>query len=206
MEELIFFAVIIFFSVIDSIARSRKKKQQAEGQMQAPQIPDGWEPEPEEELEAYSAPSYEDFEEDEEVEAEEPLPSYTRPGSSTQERREPSSSEGMIATDIWQEIAGLATGRTSAPTRPAPPPEPVQARPVETHRVHQAHVGYGTAPSTRARSEQDDLDPLAVHASDDALAVRRQLRRQGGHALRQAVILQEVLGPPAALQPDRFED
>jgi len=204
MEELIFFAVIIFFSIIDSIARSRKKKQQAEGQTPAPQLPEGWEPE--EEFEPYSAPSYEDSAEDEEDEAEEPLPRYTRPNSSTRERESPSTSQGMIPKDIWQEIAGLATGRTSAPSRPAPPPEAVEARPVEAHRVHQAHVGYGTSPSTRAPSEQDGMDPLAVHANADALAVRKQLRRQGRHPLRQAVVFREVLGPPVALQRDRFEE
>jgi hypothetical protein len=44
----------------------------------------------------------------------------------------------------------------------------------------------------------------ATHAN--ALAVHQQLRSQGAHALRQALILQEVLGPPAASKPDRFSE
>jgi hypothetical protein len=80
------------------------------------------------------------------------------------------------------------------------------ARPAETHIVHRAHKGYGTDPSSRRPSEQDGLDPLATRTSADALAVRAQLRRQGAHALRQAVIFHEILGPPVAIRPDRFEE
>jgi hypothetical protein len=76
----------------------------------------------------------------------------------------------------------------------------------EVHVVHQAHVGFGTDPSERARSAQDGLDPLARRLSADAYAVHKQLRTGGRHALRQAVILQEVLGPPVATRPDRYQE
>ena len=68
MDELIFFAVIIFFSVVESIARSRKKKKagaEAPGES-LPGLPDPseWEPkrpEPRVELPTYDDdPSYDD--------------------------------------------------------------------------------------------------------------------------------------------------
>jgi hypothetical protein len=94
--------------------------------------------------------------------------------------------------------------KTPAPQRatilaPEPATEGVSA-----HGVHESHVGYGTDPSARAPSAQDRLDPLARVLSADASAVRGQLRSQGAHALRQAVILHEVLGPPASEREDRF--
>ena len=70
------------------------------------------------------------------------------------------------------------------------------------HAVHLSHVGYGSDPSERARSTQDGLDPLARTLSADAAAVRQQLRGQGTHGLRQALILREVLGPPVGSKTD----
>jgi hypothetical protein len=72
--------------------------------------------------------------------------------------------------------------------------------------VHLAHAGYGTDPSSRAPSEQDGLDPLARRLSADQAAVREQLRRRGHHGLRQAVILQDILGPPASMRADMLSD
>jgi len=204
MEELIFFAIIIFFSIIDSVARSRKKKR-AGSPLPAPRAPQEWEPE---EPTYDSGPSYDELEVEDSQPA--PLPSYTQPYDSTGTSRGTSadSSQGMIPADIWEEIAGLAMGRT--PTRRKPPPpvevEAIPARPLETHRVHLSHAGYGTDPSSRAKSAEDDLDPLAHHLGADASAVRKQLKSHSNHALRQAVILQEVLGPPAALRPERFSE
>ena len=81
-----------------------------------------------------------------------------------------------------------------------------EPRPYQEHRAHRAHDDYGTDPSERAPSEQDGLDPLARHLGADAAAVRARLRSRDTSALRQAIILQEVLGPPAVLRKDRFED
>jgi cystathionine beta-lyase family protein involved in aluminum resistance len=69
--------------------------------------------------------------------------------------------------------------------------------------VHQSHAGFGTDPSSRAPSAQDHLDPLARVLGADAAAARAQLRG-GAHALRQALILNEILGPPAAERDDRY--
>lgn len=208
MEELIFIAIIIFFSIIDSIARKKKKRQ---GQMPGPTspAPGEWEWEDEEPATYDADASYDGRYEVEEAKAE-PPPRYTRPyGSSTgTSREEPRSSEGMVPADIWEEIAGLTRGKAREPEPPPPAPvevEPIPPRPVGRHRVHRAHLEYGTDPSTRRRSEQDEIDPLRVRLSRDAAAVRRQLRSHRRHALRRAVILHEILGPPAATRPERFE-
>ena len=71
-----------------------------------------------------------------------------------------------------------------------------------SHSIHDAHIGFGTDPSSRPASEQDGLDPLAEKLSEDAKAIRSMLSSQGRHALRQAVILHEVLGPPAAMRDE----
>ena len=126
--------------------------------------------------------------------------------------------ETIIPADIWEEIAGLAQGREPERPKPVPVPEPakVETRPARIprapveqraaeHRVHLSHHGYGTDPSSRPPSEQEGLDPLAARLDADA-ARARALLGQGRNALRQAVILQEVLGPPAAVRSDRFED
>ena len=77
------------------------------------------------------------------------------------------------------------------------------ARPVASHRVHLAHAEYGTDPSERSRSEQDGLDPLARTLSADAKAIRGQLLSNSASALRRAIILQEVLGPPKAMREEQ---
>jgi len=209
MEQLIFFAVIIIFSIIESVARSRKRRSGG-GRVELPpdweteEAPLEWRPESRSRDAApttYDAdPSYV------ELEVEEARRSRgARPGAG---------SEGMIPADIWEEIAGLARGPASRPEpMPVPPPLPAP-RPAttparegwgrraprvgQTHRVHEAHASYGTDPSSRAPSQQDGLDPLAHSLSQDVSSVRRQLRRHGRSALRQAMILQEVLGPPAS--------
>lgn len=220
MEQLIFIAIIVVFSILDSVART-KKKRQARGPVPTPDRSRDWESEDEEE--SYDAePSYDEIElAREEAEAKaRPLPQYTRPYESTgatKPRPTPKTSEGMIPADIWAEIAGLAKGRAPAPPEPTPRRLPERRgpkhvsresppRPVETHRVHRAHAGFGTDPATRPPSAQDGLDPLARQLGLDAASARHQLLSRDRHALRQAVILQEVLGPPAALRPDPFEE
>ncbi len=254
MEELIFFAVLIFFSIIESIARSRKQRK---GGGTLPELPEEVAREMETQWEAEQAqrrqrtrprpptsevPTYDDdvsfdartagevegrsFDtRSSEVEA-----TFDETASAEPERsKRAASSESMIPADIWEEIAGLAREakvelpaprpkprpqlpqtqlpqerRVPQPKRP-PRPSPTRARPsapspamegTAGHAVHLSHVGYGSDPSERARSAEDGLDPLARTLGADAAAVRLQLRVQGAHGLRQAMILQEVLGPP----------
>ena len=72
--------------------------------------------------------------------------------------------------------------------------------------MHQAHALYGTDPSERPRSAHDTIDPLADRLSEDAKAIRAQLTGQDTGALRQAIILQDVLGKPVALREDWLAD
>ncbi|MBM4185078.1 MAG: hypothetical protein FJ207_12825 [Gemmatimonadetes bacterium] len=260
MEQLIFFALIIVFSIIESAARAKKKK----GGGPLPELPPEWEepPPPRAERPAQSRPQPKPTE----------IPSYDtdpsfdggptfdeRPSFDDAKAREATekararSSESMIPAEIWDEITGMAREparqepsytppprpkprpmpapgpkRAPSPQRPTPRSEPrrsPQPRPkpvtpaskrvafptpapamegMAAHTIHASHAGYGTDPSARAPSAQDSLDPLARVLGADASAVRGQLRSHGAHALRQAVILHEVLGPPAADRPDRF--
>lgn len=232
MDPLFFIAIIVIFSILDSIARKRRTG------TQPPEVPPEREsPRTEERLgvPTYDAgPSYDEIgiEEEEEEERE-------------RAQASPESSETLVPRDLWEEIAGLMTtaqksrepkpsARSSSqpPTRrsgarPTPPlkrprltrrPRALEprrsAQPSVSHgraimpgeRVHQSHREYGTDPSERSRSEQDGLDPLARSLGADESTARQQLRGRSRHALRQAIILQEVLGPPAALRPDRFPD
>jgi hypothetical protein len=209
MEEFIFFAVIIFFSIIESIARSRKQKRAGElpeGDRPEMPVPAEWDRElPDFEFPTYDAdPSYDD----------ELAAGASSSGGATRPRPDRPSSEEMLPGELLEELARLAgrapepTARTlevpkespplphPAPTRPARTPRaPPVARPLPQravpnrassrgeHRIHKSHAGYGTDPSTRAKSLQDDLDPLAQYLSEDAKAVRGQLRSKKTSAL-----------------------
>lgn len=236
MEELIFFAVIIFFSIVESIARSRKKRttgplppqDPAEWQWEPEQagIPDratydaeaefDTEPEVEERPTFDAEPSFDD-----ELSTRQPRPVADVEPPQRAQRAPATSSESMIPAELWAEIGGLGRARTPRPVetasrtaRPLPtrtarpvPMRPARPAPVpEMHEIHQAHIGFGTDPSERARSERDAHHQRARELSVDAAAVRKQLRTNGMHALRQAVILQEVLGPPVATRPDRYQE
>jgi hypothetical protein len=249
MDALIFFAVIIFFSIIESISRSRKAQRKIQGEEPAdPELfPWAQTPPGEAALTTYDEDrSYDDAEKGaddarERVISGRPEPAPDGAGLTGAE----------VAADIWAEIKrlGMSTieertpqapavpgqspalpegaprpevARTPRPEsvwtqRPAPRPRPLPQTPAAEvqgsrtrsrpeHRVHLSHEGYGTDPSERAPSEQDGLDPLAAHLGEDAAAVRTRLLSHDASALRQAIVLQEVLGPPAALQGDRFEE
>lgn len=210
MGELIFFGVIILFSILESVVRARKQRaeeaEEGEGAGISVERRTGW------------------------------------PGEDDEEEGAPRTAEGMLPRDLWEEIAGLAAGRTQRaevpggpaprPRVPAPPRRPAATRPptptrsappahtaptvydsdpsyddlvaaasrVE-HRVHRSHAEYGTDPSERRAA-------VAGRATGDprnrnAKRVRAMLRGSGGtDALQQAFILQEVLGPPAAIKDD----
>jgi hypothetical protein len=223
MEPFIIFAIIIAFSIMDSIARKKRAG------MQLPPGPD--------ESEGVG------------VRAQWPQGRPTRDADVSYDdveiRREaaapaPTSSEAMVPAEIWEEIIGLASGSKGARPVPKPAPRPVarqgatrptptpivRSKPVKPVRatrtapappaeasesdairsVHLSHREFGTDPSQRSRSAQDGLDPLRRERGADPTSARHQLRSKAKHALRQAVILHEVLEPPVALQPDRYSD
>lgn len=147
MEELIFFAVIIFFSILESIARSRKAK--GGGQAESP-LPDRseWEvdlPDLEpsrsgrgaNDIEAYDdGPSYDDA-----VEEERPPPAV-RP-----------SSETMLPGDLLEQLEALARGRTVEREEARTIELPKQSPPLPTP-VERTEVGTGHA----------STDPVGTHS------------------------------------------
>lgn len=165
MEELIFFAVIIFFSILESIARSRKAKKGggADGPLPDPvewevQLPD-LEPgrtsrQGGSDLETYDDdPSYDDILEEQRVEERrsrdgESLERYSRPRSSGRPARpSPSrsrpSSETMLPGDLLEQLEALARGgtleREEAQTIELPKQSPPLPRPIEGTEVGTGH-------------------------------------------------------------------
>jgi hypothetical protein len=103
MEEFIFFAVIIFFSIIESIARSRKQKRAGElpeGDRPEMPVPAEWDRElPDFEFPTYDAdPSYDD----------ELAAGASSSGGATRPRPDRPSSEEMLPGELLEELARLA--------------------------------------------------------------------------------------------------
>ena len=231
MEGLVFIVVIILFSLLEGVLR----KQKAGRALPPGQAPEEGQYDPAQEeqyVPTYDAqPSYDDRPSHDEPPSYDDRPSHDKPPSyddqidddmpeysnpyRTVSRSSPAPPETLIPKDVWEEIPGLVSGvRPSAlPAEPEPRSETTtvarrasyQPTPEQEHVVHRAHVGYGTDPSSRAPSEQDGLDPLAKRLAADARAVHQVLSSRDPHALRQAIILQEVLGPPAAFRGDPYD-
>ena len=135
------------------------------------------------------------------------LVSGAQPGSEQPEALSPPHTDSVAVTRtdpgaVTRFDAGAVT-RTDpgAVTRP----DSYQPTSKKEHIVHSSHRGYGTDPSSRAPSEQDGLDPLAEHLNEDAEQVHELFLSRDPHALRRAVMLQEVLGLPAAFRGDPYD-
>ncbi len=148
MEELIFFAVIIFFSILESIARSRKSKGGgAEGPLPDPAE---WEAElPELEPSGSrrgqgDVRSYDDLESyDDAVEGPVGPPASSRPRPS---------SETMLPGDLLEQLEALARGRTMEREEATTIDLPKQSPPLPTP-VERTEVGTGHA----------STDPVGTH-------------------------------------------
>jgi hypothetical protein len=221
MDGWVFIVVIVLFSLLDGVLRKQKAARAAEA------LPPGQEPEPGghepmydaepsfDEQHAYEPPSFDDRPSyDEEIDDD--VAEYSSPSTAVS-RSTPAPPTPLIPRDIWEEeIAGLVSGVQAS--EPPAPPEPRReattvarrasfqpTTPEQEHFVHRSHADYGTDPSSRAPSEQDGLDPLARHLGADAGAAHKLLSSGDPHALRRAIILQEILGPPAAFRGDPYE-
>lgn len=228
MDGFVFVVVIVLFSLLEGVLRKRKA-----GRMLPPgQSPEDESYEVTQE-EAYlppydDDPSYDDQPSyDDRPSHDDRLADYHSPTERTAQSLGPSqvappvgpSESEALTKPLWEEVSGLAAGRSVvSPTSEQPatlvprseptavsrgPSREVQARP--EHFVHRSHAGYGTDPSTRAASEQDGWDSRAQRLGADAGAVHALFASGDPHALRQAIILQEVLGPPAALRGDPYD-
>jgi len=192
MEPLVIIAILVVFSMLDAVARKQRQARPPEGEGATP--PDAPRPQ-----QAPDGPrSYDD-----EIEPE------VQPRSTTL-----TSSEELLPADLWEEIRRLAQGRTPTqpvpaprPRRPAPRrpkgPPPAPPTPAE-HPVHRAHAKMGR-PLAERRTPLERPGQGRRHFNDDVQAVREMLCARGASALRRAVILEEVLGPPAAMRGDPYE-
>lgn len=119
-----------------------------------------------------------------------PKPASSRPRPSKKAR--PSERAGAPTA---QRRSAKGLGRAPAAALDAAP----ETEGTADHAVHLAHAGYGTSPAARGGTR-----PAATPAGapGPAEAIRRLLTRQPGSlsSLRQAVVLQEVLGPPPGLR------
>ena len=217
MEELIFFALIAFASIIESVFRRRKArsgggpvKEAPTGDRQTGDIQFEWGPPHSIELPTYdSDPSYDELATVEETETS-TEPFVPTPPSmlekileAASEAMEDPNEEGRLRQklekrdkELRRMRLDLEKSKRSGASRRESVGKPA------SHHIHRTHAEFGTDPSERAPSEQDGLDPLARALSAEAKAVRRQLRSDSASALRQAIVLQEVLGPPKAVQED----
>jgi len=200
MEPLVIIAILVLFSMLDAVARKQRQARPPKGEGAAP--PNA--PRPQQVRDGPRS-------HDDEIEAE------VQPQATT-----PTSSEELLPADLWEEIRRLAQGR--APAQPVPAPRPrrqppatrspdpaprrSKQRPPATaasaeHPVHRAHAKMGR-PLAERRTPLD-RPRQGRHPSADVQAVREMLCAGGPSALRRAVILEEVLGPPAAMRGDPYE-
>jgi len=241
--ELVFFAAILLFTVLEAIAKSRRKREAGEGQDADAESPQDVAAEIQrrreearrqraearrasQERDPGTQPGRQGAGERARVGGPAPMGSAGRGGVPKTEG-EPSGEEPsttMVPQDLWEEIADMMSGRRSpepvpapaprAPrTKPVPEPAPSRTRtPVSTrsaaaaarresaHPVHRSHPEFGMDPSERVPSAFDLRAPVhgrSAHAS----RVRSVLSgSNGADALKEAIILQEVLGPPASLK------
>ena len=142
--------------------------------------------------------------EEEEVWSEEPL--------ARDSGRERKATE-ILPADLWEEITGAMRLPEPEPVEETPLPE---REPVRTsrkrqpdpsvHPIHSTHPEYGTDPSERTASIQHGLGSLTDALELRASVARDQLGLGDRKALRKAVILHEVLGPPLALREQQQAD
>ena len=142
--------------------------------------------------------------EEEEVWSEEPL--------ARDSGRERKATE-ILPADLWEEITGAMRLPEPEPVEETPLPE---REPVRTsrkrqpdpsvHQIHSTHPEYGTDPSERTASIQHGLGSLTDALELRASVARDQLGLGDREALRKAVILHEVLGPPLALREQQQAD
>ena len=154
MEQLIFVAVLVVFSILESIAKSRRQRKGGAPLPDLPREPESelqWPPPrraPAERPRTSVPPSYDEDESfdsrlpADEARSLEAQTSFDQTAASEQERRRrEASSESMIPADLWEEIAGLAREAKVELPRPSPRPRPGQLpkpRPPEPRRAPQS--------------------------------------------------------------------
>ncbi len=179
--ELLGYLVVFLWFVFGSLLKRKQKNQRAQEPMEL-----DWD------------------QEEKEVWSEEPL--------ARDSGRERKATE-ILPADLWAEITGAMRLPEPEPVEETPMPE---REPVRTsrkrqpdpsvHPIHSTHPEYGTDPSERTASIQHGLGSLTDTLELRASVARDQLGLGDREALRKAVILHEVLGPPLALREQQQAD
>jgi len=179
--ELLGYLVVFLWFVFGSLLNRKQKNQRAQEPMEL-----DWD------------------QEEKEVWSEEPL--------ARDSGRERKATE-ILPADLWEEITGAMRLPEPEPVEETPLPE---REPVRTsrkrqpdpsvHPIHSTHPEYGTDPSERTASIQHGLGSLTDTLELRASVTRDQLGLGDREALRKAVILHEVLGPPLALREQQQAD
>ena len=179
--ELLGYLVVFLWFVFGSLLNRKQKNQRAQEPMEL-----DWD------------------QEEKEVWSEEPL--------ARDSGRERKATE-ILPADLWEEITGAMRLPEPEPVEETPLPE---REPVRTsrkrqpdpsvHPIHSTHPEYGTDPSERTASIQHGLGSLTDTLELRASVARDQLGLGDREALRKAVILHEVLGPPLALREQQQAD
>jgi len=181
--ELLGYLVVFLWFVFGSLLKRKQKNQRAQDPMEL-----DWD------------------QEEKEVWSEEPL--------ARDSGRERKATE-ILPADLWEEITGAMRLPEPEPVEETPLPE---REPVRTsrkrqpdpdpsvHPIHSTHPEYGTDPSERTASIQHGLGSLTDTLELRASVARDQLGLGDREALRKAVILHEVLGPPLALREQQQAD
>ncbi len=181
--ELLGYLVVFLWFVFGSLLNRKQKNQRAQEPMEL-----DWD------------------QEEKEVWSEEPL--------ARDSGRERKATE-ILPADLWAEITGAMRLPEPEPVEETPMPE---REPVRTsrkrqpdpdpsvHPIHSTHPEYGTDPSERTASIQHGLGSLTDTLELRASVARDQLGLGDREALRKAVILHEVLGPPLALREQQQAD
>ena len=117
----------------------------------------------------------------------------------------------ILPADLWEEITGAMRLPEPVEETPLPEREPVRTSrkrqpDPSVHPIHSTHPEYGTDPSERTASIQHGLGSLTDSLELRASVARDQLGLGDREALRKAVILHEVLGPPLALREQQQAD
>ena len=134
-------------------------------------------------------------------------------------------SEGLIPTDVWDEILGMARGEAERPAPPSPTPEAISE--IDERSLENLEPRRESRPGTPTAVDRDPWrDGFPGRVGPDvpagrsglAVAPSIQVTRESGKTgekenlmhelfggttaqhLRKAIILKEVLGPPLALR------
>ncbi len=183
MEELIFFGVLILFSILDAVLKQRKRGRDADGlPLPLPEAEESWE--------ERRPPSY--WEEDDDVAVAVP------PDVDPTWEEETRSRDEVQDVRRWEGYAWAEVGRAETTLIRLPSPSD------DVHPVHRSHAGYGARPPARGGAGLPPPPRATTGAPmrPEVQAARDLLRSGGRPDLRTAMVLREILSPPISMRDE----